>query len=479
MSEAIAEMVLPGTYIEVRSEGLIGVGGIATGVVGIVGTAGRGPLGEVKSVGSYAAAIELFGAPDPFADPREASTPLSLTRALGHLFAGGASDVLAVRIAHGVPQAAAALVDAAGGNPGFNIRALDAGSYGNDLSFEVTDGGTGTDPRFTLTVQLGQPGASNFSRETFTGNRVGALQDAIVEGDDRSRLITADDPEAADVNRNLVAQQKSLTGGTSLPNVNSVDVAAGLALLADQPVNIVVVAGVGADVVAGVVGAHLEQTENEGRERIAVIGARGSGAANDASTVLADSINDDRIVLVAPGIRETDPATGNAITLPPASLAAVVAGKLATLAPHISLTNKTLPVETDIRYDTAVTKVLLNNRVLVARRKLGTQIVKGISTDNGAFRQISVRRIVDYAKAGVRIGSDPYIGKLNNGRVRAALKATLDGFLSQMLVDEFLTAYQLDVTATRSEEINGIARVNMTLQPTFSIDFIRVTMTLQ
>jgi hypothetical protein len=292
-------------------------------------------------------------------------------------------------------------------------------------------------------------------------------------------LITAAAPDAANANRVLVAQEKSLTGGTSLPNVNAVDVAAGLALLADQPVNIVVVAGLGANIVGGPVGAHLEQTENEGRERIAVIGARGPGEANDADDVLADSLNDDRIVLVAPGIRETDPATGNAVVLPPASMAAVVAGKLATLAPHVSLTNKTLPVEADIRYDTAVTKTLLNNRVLVVRRKLGTQIVKGITTDNGAFKQISIRRVVDYAKAGVRIGSDPYIGKLNNSRVRAALKATLDGFLSQMLVDEFLTAYELDVTATRAEEINGIARVNMTLQPTFSIDFIRVTMTLQ
>ena len=46
MSEAIAEMVLPGTYIEVRSEGLIAVGSIATGNIGIVGTAARGPLGR-------------------------------------------------------------------------------------------------------------------------------------------------------------------------------------------------------------------------------------------------------------------------------------------------------------------------------------------------------------------------------------------------------------------------------------------------
>jgi len=79
----------------------------------------------------------------------------------------------------------------------------------------------------------------------------------------------------------------------------------------------------------------------------------------------------------------------------------------------------------------------------------------------------------------VRIGSNPYIGRLNNARVRAALKATLDGFLSGMVVDEMLTAYTLDVLATRQEEINGIARVAMTLQPTFSIDFVKVIMNLE
>jgi hypothetical protein len=89
-----------------------------------------------------------------------------------------------------------------------------------------------------------------------------------------------------------------------------------------------------------------------------------------------------------------------------------------------------------------------------------------------------VRRIVDYAKAGVRIGCNPYIGSLNNSRVRAALKATLDGFLSGMVLDEMLIAYTLDVTATRAQEIAGQAIVTMTLQPTFSIDFIKVIMTL-
>jgi hypothetical protein len=48
-----------------------------------------------------------------------------------------------------------------------------------------------------------------------------------------------------------------------------------------------------------------------------------------------------------------------------------------------------------------------------------------------------------------------------------------------MVLDEMLTEYELAVTATRSQEINGICAVAMTLKPTFSIDYIRVTMTLQ
>ena len=53
MSESIAEMVIPGTYIEVRAEGLIAVGGISTGNIGIVGTAGRGPVDTVVPIGSF------------------------------------------------------------------------------------------------------------------------------------------------------------------------------------------------------------------------------------------------------------------------------------------------------------------------------------------------------------------------------------------------------------------------------------------
>ncbi|HET6987691.1 MAG TPA: phage tail sheath protein, partial [Kribbella sp.] len=59
------------------------------------------------------------------------------------------------------------------------------------------------------------------------------------------------------------------------------------------------------------------------------------------------------------------------------------------------------------------------------------------------------------------------------------LQATLDGFLSQMVLDEMLVGYQLEVSASRAQERAGLCSVVMTLLPTFSIDYIRVTMNLE
>ena len=470
MSESIAEMVIPGTYIEVRAEGLISVGSIATGNIGVVGTASRGPVDTIVPLGSYADALDAFGAYDPFESPLVGGSALTLTRTIEQLYTGGAGSVYAVRVANGDPTFAGAAVHSTGAADGLTLTAIDAGTFGNTIEYTVVNQGTDVDPAWTLVLQGGSV------KETYVGANVGEVHDAIVALP--SKLVTVAAAANAGNGFDTVATATAFTGGADLPNISSSDVANGLAALATETINILVVAGIGSATIRGVVGAHLEQTENDGRERIAILGSSTSVAATVESEV-AD-IADKRIVLVAPGLIATDAPTGTTVTLPPAYLAAVVAGKLSTLAPEISLTNQTVPVnDIDVHYNSATLKTLLLDRVLLVRPKFGFQIVKGISTDTGAFKQISVRRVVDYAKAGVRSGADPYIGRLNNARVRAALKATLDGFLSQMVLDEMLVSYQLDVTATRAQEIAGIAVVAMTLEPTFSIDYIRVTMTLQ
>jgi hypothetical protein len=68
---------------------------------------------------------------------------------------------------------------------------------------------------------------------------------------------------------------------------------------------------------------------------------------------------------------------------------------------------------------------------------------------------------------------------LNNERVRTALHSSINAFLTRMMKDEMLISYELEVSATREEQRQGIVRVTMVLRPVFSIDFIVVTMFLE
>lgn len=477
MSEVISEMILPGTYIEVRSEGLIGVGGIAVGNIGVVGTANRGPLNTPVILGSYAEAQDTFGAYDRFSTEAGA-TPLTLTRTLEQVFKGGGSTVYAVRVANLAASATMQtmswrLRDAADATL-LTLSATSPGTWANAIVASFSAGAGGAPG--TLTLVLGR------LKESFSGV---SAQDFFAAIRDGSRLVTAAAPAAAvaaTAVASVAAAAAADAGGPDGAAATTTELAAGLDLLASQPVNIVVAGGFSAQDGAATMLAHLEATENDGRERIGVMGA----SSNEPATLVANDVSKGshpRLVLVAPGIKADDAArVGEAnkqVTLPASYAAALVAGRLSTLASHISLTNKDLAVDALAReYTRAEQKNLLNNRVMLLVPSFGIRVLKGITTDTGAFKQVSVRRIVDEAKAGVRLGCNPYIGRLNNSRVRAALKATLDGFLASMVFDEKLIGYELDVSATRAQEINGQAIVTMTLQPTFSIDFIKVIMNL-
>lgn len=263
----------------------------------------------------------------------------------------------------------------------------------------------------------------------------------------------------------------------------------GLEHLEDVDAHIIVAAGQDVGRAGGRLADHctLASNNDNKRERIAVVGT--AGVKDKAAFVQAASshdVNSDRVVLVGPGFvaddRSTSPPTK--VTLPGAYTAAVVAGMLSSLSPHVSLTNKVVPVGTlEHNLSSAELKQLLLSRVVPVERRQGFRIVRGITTStNTAWQQITTRRIVDYAKFGVRSSATPYIGLLNNERVRGAMRATINNFLNGMVLDEMLApkdGYRLTVSATRDDEIRGIARVEIFLRPTFSIDFIVVTMFLE
>ena len=352
----LSELVIPGTYINVRAEGLIGVGGISSGNIGIVGTAST-EAGQTHNLSDYETARQLLGAYDAF---NNGAGTHNLTRGVELLFRNGARIVYARTLAAGADRAA------------------------------------------------------------FT-----AAFDELIKED----------------------------------------------------VNILVAPELSTDDAKAVLGPIVESAENNGKDVIAVIGADAT-AVND---IVAQAPTSGRIILTAPGLLAFDSAASHDVTLGGRYSAAPVAGLLASLPPQSSPTNKVLQGVPGLsrRFAYGELRQLVNGRVLVLEQRQGVRVVRGLTTDDGAFRQITTRRITDFAKAGIRKASDPFIGRLNNTRVRKALQAAIDGFLTTMVQDEALIGYTLAVTATRNDEINGRAIVNAVLQPTFSIDFVAVTLVLQ
>ncbi|MDQ4025847.1 MAG: phage tail sheath subtilisin-like domain-containing protein [Actinomycetota bacterium] len=567
----MAEMVLPGVYVEVRPEGLIVPGRVGVNTVGIVGTAGRGALDTPVVLGSYTEAVERFGPYDRWLDG--ASDELTLTRALELVFMHGATTVIAVRVgakdANGNPTASAGTVTLNDASAAA-VATLDArspGTWGNDLRVNVWDadeppfveaeehngapanlthspvlksarnrieqfeGATG----FTRTLEIlydGDPaptgrqvlidratGGLTFGTPPDTADKIVASYavDAasgvkvtirqmrgaevaaeetytVVSGTDLVTTVNDELAPSALVTASagaggLPAKSESataflpFTGGANGAEAGAGDYKAGLDLLLNEDAHIMVAAGQDASF-ADELDAHCQNASTDAikHDRIGVIGS-GLGAAGSLDAVRGHTIASDRIVFVAPGVQVNDSAGPGQplVNLPGSYAAAAVAGRLAFYPAHVSLTNKTLAVSglTEV-FTPPQLGQLLKARVLPLERRQGFRIVRGITTStNSAWLQITTRRIVDYAKYGVRSAAEPYIGLLNNSRVRGAMRATINSFLSEMVEDEMLVGYELDVTATRDDERKGVAKVTMVLRPVFSIDFIKVTMFLE
>ncbi len=573
----MAEMILPGVYIEVRPEGLIVPGQISVGNIGIVGTASKGEVGKAVIVSNYGDALQRFGSYDSFYTDEAATTQrtnsLTLVRALEQVFAFGASTVFAVRVAGSgatpgsfsdaknstitLNKGADKVVTLMAKTPGkwgdalkVNVAPAEESAFvedekltpatpklafkpiasarnrvthisnigvrtvlsGDDIIFGGTAGprqvnidtsgnltfgsalGTATDVRASYAVD--KASAVKVTLQLDTTDEVYTVvsgTDLVADITRQSVLVDAK-PEAKEGERPDVSNPPNVpevfanfTGGSNGEAATQADYEAGLELLLNEDTHIML--GAGQDESFGSeLDKHCQKasTDTIKRDRIAVVGSKLQDPTKPDKffdDLRGHTLASDRLIFVAPGIRATDSGASPPaeVSLPGAYAAAAIAGLLSSLSPHVSLTNKVLSVDgLERRFNAPELTQLVQSRVLVLEQRLGFRVVKGITTStNSAFAQITTRRIVDYAKFGVRSAATPYIGLLNNERVRGALRATVNSFLAEMVLDEMLVSYELQVTATRDDERKGIARVTMVLRPTFSIDFIKVTMFLE
>lgn len=566
MSEFITEMILPGTYIEVRPEGLLSIGGIATGNIGIIGTAEKGDK-RIESLSSFEEGQGRFGEISSW-DPKNAENNLTLVRAIKLLFDNGASTVYARRVFDDdSAKPATYQVLNESGATAFTLKAKTLGTWGNRLQIRIEEGETqelisdelvarnngtlslsaqeviqpqavsgeqpgignvviweqGLSKKYQLQLSPASPSESvvvlNQSNRTLSFAtppssaseiwasyfvpkkslrkitlRYGNLQEVYIvpsisylfqlltDEMNPSKLVEVVEERPAGNGLPEIKNERfiAFTGGEN-GSVSTEDFQTALEELVEHNIQIIVAVSSEKNFFSKFKSAilgHVEKTENLGRERIAVLGADSSEMEKILEN--ANDVADKRVILVAPELMQQDPQTGQLVRLPPCFAAAAVAGKLSSLSPHISLTNKTLAGIDGlaIEYNYGDLKLLVQNRVLALQKKRGIRVVRGISSHDEAFQQISIRRIVDYIKEGTRKGSNQYIGKLNNRRVRENLRTTLDGFLADLIIREFLTEYKLTVFADRAMEIRGEVNVIMDIKPTFSIDYIRVIMNL-
>jgi Phage tail sheath protein subtilisin-like domain/Phage tail sheath C-terminal domain len=465
----MAELILPGVYIEVRPEALIVSGPISVGNIGIVGTAAAGTVEKVETIGSYAEAVEKFGPYDAF--NASANPPsLTLVRALQIAYDNGASTVKAVRVAKGTPASASRTLASPTGNAAV-LTAKAPGTFGNPTKIKIETASDPAKAKVTLTFKS--------LSEVFEAKDGTELVSQINAG---SAIATAAPGSKPGEKPDNLAET-AFAPGSDGADATDADYKKGLDKLLNEDAHIIVAAGLDESKIGDELKAHVEaaSTDKVKRDRIAVSGSATAPTANTKPTQFSD-----RLIFVTPGIKISDSAkaadptiSDPSVILPGAYTAAAVAGMLSARDPHISLTNKALTASgLEIKFTSAELEQLVKSQVLAIEERRGFRVVKAITTDNGAFRQITTRRIVDFAKYGVRSAAEPYIGLLNNDRVRKALKGSINGFLAGMVDDEMVVSYELEVTATRDEEIRGIARVTMTVRPTFSIDYIKVVMFL-
>lgn len=352
-----------------------------------------------------------------------------------------------------------------------------------------------------LTLAAGLPGTdkviasymADSSKAVQVTIRLGEAKEVypVVSGRDLIRDLAASAWVAGEVENDahldeildLTPSFDRLTGGTN--GAAGADYQSGLDLLENQDAHILVAAGQD-ESFGDELAAHcaIASSDLVQRNRIGVIGC-GSAVTKDGflARALGHPLASDRVIFVAPGIKATDRAASPPVevVLPGSFAAAAVAGLLASLPAHVSLTNKTL-FAGGLEYELSRAELeqMVKARVLALEKRQGIRVVQGItSATNTAWHQITTRRIIDYTSFGVRSAANPFIGRLNNERVRGALRTAINGFLTEMVQDEMLVSYELGVSATRDQEIRGIVQVTMTLRPVFSIDYIRVVMFLQ
>jgi hypothetical protein len=163
------------------------------------------------------------------------------------------------------------------------------------------------------------------------------------------------------------------------------------------------------------------------------------------------------------------------------------AGKITSLAPQSSTTNKQLDGVTSLRLLSArqandmsgmrhVTMYSRTKGLTVASGSTGAfNVTKYVRSD---YTRLTTMRIVAAAADLIRTVGDKYIGEPNNAPQMNALDAEVDQLLLSMKGQGALNSYDFSISSTPDQRVLGQLDINLTLVPAFEIQEINLVVSL-
>ena len=433
----------------------------AVSIVYIMGTASWGILDTIQTFNS-------------FTQLRNAFKSGVLVNGADMAYRGGASTVKVIRIEDG--SAALATKDFLNtATPVITVDGIFKGTFGNNIAVTITTNGSNRD------IEITDGTITEIFNNAGVGFSTNALIVAAVNASTTLVKLTELDPTLVDA-----TTKTFLVGGLDGLTVVAGDYTTAFDTTVLDNYDIFLTPGQTADAFHSTIIGKIE-ARNSTEKKAAIYFSGISSDESIATAVARTAVSTQaRFALVAPGGVDLTATT----VVDGSFLAALYAGKVASLEVEQAPTHKALPITSDqltvdsttgkTTYITAEQEQLLEKGITPITQ-IGNFVaaVRGV-TANGditdVFYELNIRRIVDFVIDNSTILLNPFIGERNIERKRAGIKSVLDNFLSQAPRDEVITEFSTEVTLNSSDPTT--VDVAIELKPTFSINFINVTITI-
>lgn len=210
----------PGVFIqEVPLPESVALGDVGTAVGAFVGPVEKGPASAPVLLNSWTSFTKMFGA---------LNDTYPLTWAAYNFFANGGRQLYVKRITGtGAAQATVTLTDRASGSLNtLQVKAENAGAWGNNLAVEVKDAGTNT--RFNLLVSLSGTVVEQFTDLSMIDTDPRYVESVINSSSSYIRVVDLDSASVAPDDRPEADGLKTLSGGLNGSAPTRADYSAGL-----------------------------------------------------------------------------------------------------------------------------------------------------------------------------------------------------------------------------------------------------------